>query len=262
MTKGIYILKINNIEYIGKDSNIDRSTRYKNHLWMLQNNKHFNKHLQRAYNKYGELEYDVLLEFSDIDEETLNKAEMFYIDLFNTVAEGFNQTIGGDGVRGRVRTAEEIDKMSKTKLKGFRDGIYTRTIGESNGMNKLSESQVKEIIEYFYKADKTHVELSEMYSVDRATIGSIYTGARWSYLEEASKWLQFKNENGHKLRRQGTNTLLPSDVYEIKYLLKSGFGNAELAKLYDSSVMTIYRIKKNQAYAEVDVSKPHSYYRL
>ncbi|WP_144509835.1 hypothetical protein [Bacillus sp. FJAT-22090] len=203
-----------------------------------------------------------MVEFSCIDEETLNKAEMFYIDLFDTLTDGFNQTIGGDGVRGRRLTQEEIERIRDTKLKGFSNGLYKRTTGETNGMNKLSENQVRDIVSQFYKADKTHVELSHEYNVDRATIGSIYTGARWSYLKEVEEWLLFKNENSHKLRKQGTNTLLPSDVYEIKHLLRAGFGKSELVSLYDSSTMTIYRISKNIAYTEIDISKPHSYYKL
>lgn len=262
MTQGIYEISINGMKYIGKDSDINISRRYKQHMCSLKANKHYNKHLQRAFNKYGEVEYNVLMEFSDIDAATLNKVEMFYIDLFDTMNNGFNQTIGGDGVKGRKASKEETARMIKTKLDGFSKGIYIKTIGETNGMSKLTEQKVKEIVLEFYKGKKSHTDIAMEWNVDRATIGSIYTGVRWGYLEEVQKWLLFKKENKHKLRKQGMNTLLPSDAYEIKHLLLFGFGDAELASLYKSSVMTVCRIRNNKGYQEIDTNKSYSYYKL
>lgn len=52
--RGIY--KITNLNdgkvYIGKSEDLKR--RIKTHKLLLKRNKHFNYHLQNAYNKYGE----------------------------------------------------------------------------------------------------------------------------------------------------------------------------------------------------------------
>lgn len=78
---GVYIIrnKVNGKFYIGSSNDIWR--RWCEHKWGLKNNKHGNKHLQRAYNKYGEenFEYDVL-EFCD--EEVQFDKEQEYIDKY------------------------------------------------------------------------------------------------------------------------------------------------------------------------------------
>jgi DNA-binding XRE family transcriptional regulator len=204
----------------------------------------------------------VLIEFKEIDQETLNKAEMFYIDLFESMENGFNQTIGGDGVQGREKTKEEIEKIRQTKLNGFINNVYSRTTGETNGMNILSEKDVIEIVSYFYKMEKSDTELAKMYGVGRQTINTIHNGKRWSYLQEVKDWLKFKEENNHKFRRQGSNTLFPIEIYEIKHLLKAGFDKKEISQLYNTSTTTVHRIMKNQAYTDIDTSKPYSYYKL
>jgi group I intron endonuclease len=51
---GVYCIKniINNNLYIGSSKNL--KLRYFNHKTKLKNNKHENKHLQNAWNLYGE----------------------------------------------------------------------------------------------------------------------------------------------------------------------------------------------------------------
>lgn len=53
MSRGIYkiINVINNKFYVG--SAVDFTRRKRTHWWMLRTNKHANKHLQAAWNKYG-----------------------------------------------------------------------------------------------------------------------------------------------------------------------------------------------------------------
>jgi group I intron endonuclease len=70
----------------------------------------------RAVRKYGwqNFIYGVI----DIFEENLlNEKEVYYIDYYDTFNNGYNNTIGGGGSRGRIRTEEEIKKFSE-KMKG------------------------------------------------------------------------------------------------------------------------------------------------
>ncbi len=262
MTCGIYRLEINNKYYIGKDTKIDKSQRYKHHRSLLRNNKHFNRHLQRAFNKYGYVNYDVLIEFGIKNEDQLNIAEMFYIDLYDAMESGFNQTKGGEGVTGRKVSLEEIERVKQKKLKGFQEGIYSTTTGEKDGMHILTEKQVKEIVSEFYIMKKSDKELASIYGVSRQTINYIRAGKRWSYLKEVQDWLEFKRLNAHKLRPQGDNTLFPLEAYEIKQLLKYGFKMGEIASFYNISKSTVRKIKQNKSYTDVDITKPHSYYKL
>ena len=52
---GIYSITniINNKKYIGQS--VDIKSRLRNHKWELRHNRHFNDHLQKSFNKYGEI---------------------------------------------------------------------------------------------------------------------------------------------------------------------------------------------------------------
>lgn len=57
---GIYLLKINDKQYVGSSINIKK--RLRRHRTLLRNNKHDNKYLQNMYNKYKTCEYKILEE--------------------------------------------------------------------------------------------------------------------------------------------------------------------------------------------------------
>ena len=84
MKAGVYLIS-NNVNgkcYVGSTIHLDQ--RRKQHFSRLEHNKHVNKHLQNAYNKYGReaFEFEVL-EIIDIDDsikENLLMREQFWID--------------------------------------------------------------------------------------------------------------------------------------------------------------------------------------
>ena len=65
----------------------------------------------------------------EVYEEDLNELEKFYIEQFDSYKNGYNSTIGGEGVRGfnpfANKTEEEMEKVrekqSKTQIKRFED---------------------------------------------------------------------------------------------------------------------------------------------
>lgn len=101
MSVGIYKITniINHKSYIGIDSNIDKSTRIKQHMYDLVNNRHFNKHLQISFNKYGKeaFKYEIVFETTKNNKSYLEKLEIFFIRFFNTYKNGYNGTTGGYG---------------------------------------------------------------------------------------------------------------------------------------------------------------------
>lgn len=110
---GIY--KITNLKnnkcYIGSSSNI--SKRFTNHKWSLSKNKHPNKHLQNAFNKYGK---DIFI-FKLIEECALNILiirEQWYID---NLKPEYNIRKKAESNIGVIRSKEVRLKMSKT-MKG------------------------------------------------------------------------------------------------------------------------------------------------
>lgn len=84
---GIYKIenKINGKVYIGQSKNIE--SRWKQHIYDLNNNSHHSYKLQKEWNEYGEysFEFSVLEKYDDLDSK-----EQFYIDKYNSIQKGYN----------------------------------------------------------------------------------------------------------------------------------------------------------------------------
>lgn len=79
---GVYVLVniLNNHKYIGSSINIRK--RIFQHRSALRSNKHHSRHLQNAYNKYGEDKFEIMiLETCEPIKDTLEFLEQKYLDL-------------------------------------------------------------------------------------------------------------------------------------------------------------------------------------
>lgn len=78
---GIYCIEnlINNKKYIGRARNLH--SRLIRHRWELNKNKHLNKSLQRAWNKYGEENFKLcaIELYPDALDKFLNLLEIYFI---------------------------------------------------------------------------------------------------------------------------------------------------------------------------------------
>lgn len=130
--------------YAGITNNVKR--RWKEHRSELRGNRHHNSHLQCAWNKYGENVFKFVLinEFNSLD--TMNKAEIDYIDEFNLLNpdKGYNLASGGcafeHGLEARKKIAEsnEISVISKC-LKTGEEKIYNKILDvKLDGLNVKS----------------------------------------------------------------------------------------------------------------------------
>jgi group I intron endonuclease len=119
MQSGIYIIKClkNNKILVGQSLNILR--RFSQHKFHLKNNKHDNKHLQAAYNKYGyqNFIFSVLILCS---EEYLFSEENYWCNLLNTHNPNFGYNIKPTDPNGNYRHSEETKNKISQKLKGYK----------------------------------------------------------------------------------------------------------------------------------------------
>lgn len=144
---GIYCIENikNKKKYVGQSIDIDY--RLKKHFTKLRNGYHENRYLQRSFNKYGEESFTKYV-LEECHKEELNEKEKFWIREMNSFEDGFNLTIGGEGVNGwksdtkfKMKMRELVsgeknpnygnhwtDEM-KRKLSEQRKGIY---INENN----------------------------------------------------------------------------------------------------------------------------------
>jgi len=107
---GVYAIvnKINGKRYIG--SSIHLSTRFADHKRKLMKNRHTNHHLQCAWNKYGESNFDfVILENTGHkDAIEITKLEQTYLDSFHPA---YNILPFARVGHGRKHTEETKQKM-------------------------------------------------------------------------------------------------------------------------------------------------------
>lgn len=250
--------------YIGKVYNQNKiNKRKREHLHYLRNNYHHSEKLQKYFHDYGESSYDfrILKSYKSISEDELYEEESKFIELYNTynTEYGCNKTKGGKGVKGLFQDEQSINKIRETKRKGFKEGIYQKTVGEINGMHILTEKEVKEIIALFYQGELTHSQIAKKYNVIRQTISLIYCGKRWSYLKEVQDWVEYKNKC---ILKKEIRTVRKQDIYEIKHLLAyTTMKFKEIANLYNVSEETIRRIKRGKRFKDVNINYPYSYYK-
>jgi group I intron endonuclease len=144
MNSGIYKITINNKIYIG--SAINFKSRRRQHLHYLKNNKHQNKHLQRLFNKYGDI---VIEKIESCKPSILIEREQFYIDTLNPEINILK--VAGSRL-GSKHTYQAKEKMKgrkmpielKEKLRLINTG---KKLNEEHKL-KISKSCKKESLKY------------------------------------------------------------------------------------------------------------------
>lgn len=149
MKAGVYLIS-NNVNgkcYVGSTIHLDQ--RRKQHFSRLAHNKHVNKHLQNAYNKYGReaFEFEVL-EIIDIDDsikENLLMREQFWIDnlkpAYNILPVagsnlGYHHT---EETKQKISNSTKGVKKSESHVKHIREGQKGRVLSEEHKA-KLSQA--------------------------------------------------------------------------------------------------------------------------
>lgn len=187
---GIYCIQ-NEIDgkcYIGKSVNIPK--RWKEHKASLRNGKHHNKHLQKAWDCYGEESFRFkVLEYANPNE--LADLEIAYISKHKAFGDnGYNFTMGGEGGllgmqkseetrrkiseanKGRPHTPEEKAHLSNT-LKGR---IFTeehkKKIGEANKVSHAKSVLCVETGQVF----NSQKEAGRYFKTDCSNIGHVCKG--------------------------------------------------------------------------------------
>ena len=134
MTCGIYMIQnlVNFKIYIGQSLNIE--DRWRQHRSELRGNDHDNKHLQRAWNKYKEDNFEFTI-ICECDESQLNTKEIDYIAKLKTYDRdfGYNKTYGGEG----GRPTEETKRKQSEAQKGENNHFYGKHLSEET-RRKLS----------------------------------------------------------------------------------------------------------------------------
>lgn len=196
MKTGIYMIrnKINDKKYIGQAVDID--TRWATHIRELNDNNHNNRYLQNSWNKYGEDNFEFTI-ICLCEEEELDEFEIDMIAHFDTYNNGYNLTLGGDGVRGYRYTDEQRARRSET-LKGKPKSEKTKA--------KVSEAMKKVV----YCVTNNTIYASTV-EAEEELLGK-YTGGTVSYACKG----KYGSGNGHIYKKLGLEFWY-LDEYEEKF---------------------------------------------
>lgn len=127
--------------YIGQS--IKMKNRLCNHRSVLRAGKHFNTHLQKAYSKYGEEEFE-FFEIEVCGEDKLCEREQYWVAYYNSSDPeyGYNGTIGGE--KGTIWTPESLIRLSEGhKGKKCHTEEFKRKLAERN-KNRVWTEESKE----------------------------------------------------------------------------------------------------------------------
>lgn len=163
---GIYKIlnTVNGRMYVGSSKNL--YNRGSDHLCELRGNRHINKRLQNAYNKYGEDSFIFeAIEYIDNVEEQYVR-EQYWLDTFDCVKNGYN--INPDAIKppdskgknnpmyGKHHTEESRRKMSLNKIGTQANGNNPRALSIICLDDGKIFDTVKQCSEY-YNLDKSGV---------------------------------------------------------------------------------------------------------
>lgn len=107
---GIYLIKnqTNRKVYVGSSKNI--KSRIWHHKNCLKHNRHTNRYLQNAWNKYGENSFEVFkLEYCPIDQ--LFEREKWWMDLFQSYQDSYGYNIAEVTLNGGPGHSEETKAL-------------------------------------------------------------------------------------------------------------------------------------------------------
>ena len=248
---GIYSItcRENGKRYIGQT--VDLHKRRNEHFNMMSKGKHYNPHLQRAWNNGCTFDFEIIEECTKSE---LNEKEIFWIDYFDTMdmSKGYNLCAGGTSTLGRICSEE-------TRLK----------IAEGNKGKKLSPETIAKRNETLRNRIESDPEFAEEH---HRRLSNRHRGNAWNkgipcpewkkeLLSEKLKGRYVSEEHKAKLRElysgEGSLSakLTRSDVVEIRLRFLNGERQIDICRDYPVTQQTIYDIVRGRRWASVPMDK-------
>lgn len=205
MKSGVYaIIQIseNRVVYVGSSKTIEKRTIF--HTGALKSGKHFNAHLQSAWNKYGAEDFTIVVleETSD-----LVLREQHWIDLLKPAC---NVSIAADNaMRGRKHSEETLRKMREVKL-GNKNALgrivseeTRKKIGDAHRGKIISAEQREKLVIANISKNCETLEQYRSRKIFEASIKDIHrplSEAHKEKLRQASSGKKHKPESIQKMR--------------------------------------------------------------
>jgi len=205
MRSGVYTITClaNNKMYVGSTTRLF-SQRWGDHKTMLNNNKHTNIHLQRAWNKYGPnaFKFEILETYG---KEFVLSAEQFWINMLGTYIDGFNRNPIAKNSYGIKRSSDTCKKIGKTLnwkkanevWKGSKHSEETKKLIKEKRsrqvMNPWSKDRRKAQSERMKGNTNTGLSRTKYLNIVAENNNEVL---RFANTQEARKYFGLKNVNG------------------------------------------------------------------
>lgn len=224
----------NGKQYVGL-STVSMESRRKQHFKKSKGNSPLKFH--RAIRKYGKESFDWTVIDTAVTEEELCKKEMYWINKLNTFNNGYNMTLGGDGLNGYKNTREQ--KIQKAVANGMKPFYVFNLSGELVG-------------EFISQSDCA----SEL-NLNNCMVGKVLLsqcnsskGFTFIYKDEYSEDLL-----AEKLSNTTTHgRLTEKEVIEIKRMLLDGVKQKNIAEIFGVKPYAITDIKRGKAWSHVAIA--------
>lgn len=167
-----YIYKITNIinqkSYIGKTEYEPAERRWKQHQAEAKRKSKSHRTLYRAINKYGVQNFQfIILEQTN----NPNEREQYYIQLFDTYHNGYNETLGGDGCSYLELPEQKIcdyylnnHTLEETVTQFQHDPLTIKKILQKNNIQLRTQSDTMQL-SLSYSVAKIHPQTNEIIEV-------------------------------------------------------------------------------------------------
>ena len=242
---GVYRI-VNNINcklYIGSSIHINR--RFVEHISALRRNCHGNKHLQMAWNTYGEENFEFeIIELIEDFENLLVAREQYWMDYYSSYNPilGYNISHYASGSGGyevsdetreklrRAATGRKYSSETKEKLSSMRRGKLNSFYGKHH-----TEETKKLLSDKAKKRDPSSRNIS----------GFAFSRGTQCYTEDTYR----KLSESHRGEKSGTAKLKEDDVVNILKMVRNKIPYSEIKSKYHIAYSQISRIKSGERWA-------------
>ncbi len=233
---------INNKIYVGKSQ--DPIKRWKKHITVAQCKRKREKYfLHRAIQKYGKHNFIFSIIQNFQSEQDCTTAEIYWINYFqsNNSKLGYNLTVGGEGVSGRICNEETKNKI-RLKAIGRKHTKKTK--------NKLRILNTGKILS-LETIEKTASKLrGRKLNTERRLIISESTKGICKTLEHKQKIS--KSKKGKFVGEKNPSAKISQyEVINIRNKYKTGYTKAQLAREYKIGRTTIRRIINKESWKHI-----------
>ena len=229
---GIYKItaKHNGKVYIGQSNDI--YNRWKGHWKQVKAGS--NTYLHNTMRKYGKNNF-IFEIIEECGQDTINEREIYWISYYDSFNNGFNLTIGGEGVKGKVFTEEEKENQRQISIKKGNNKPLLQFDLEGNFIKEwVGAKTVNKQMGYSYGSISSCTSKKEGY---KTAYGFI-----WVYKDDFQK-------NGLDLKYY-LDSLVKDTIYQID-------NKNNIVKIWDNSSVIDKRYKLSPIYQCLDEKYTH-----